>query len=305
VGISFAAETGDFPNRPIELVFAYPPGGGTDSSFLPFKDAAGRALGKPIVNVYKAGAGGALGAAYAAQAKPDGYTLALASPSNFILLPLTKDVGYTLDSFTPVYNFSETRNYFLVREDSPFKTMRDFVEAAKKKRMIYSSPGVNTTSHITMEALIRQLGLQLTHVPYSGGSTAFTAVLGGHADIGLAGGSLGMVAPGKLRALAVDGDKRFPISPNVPTLNELGYPSKGLIYYGVWAPKGTPEPIINKLYQAFKKAAEENRDQSAKILIGADQAPLFLSPAELGMVYQAQNTYYKKVFEDMGMLLKR
>ncbi|MBE0558344.1 MAG: tripartite tricarboxylate transporter substrate binding protein, partial [Proteobacteria bacterium] len=208
----------------------------------------------------------------------------------------------TLDSFTPVCNFSETRNYFLVREDSPYKTMRDFVEAAKKKRMIYASPGVNTTSHITMEALIRQLGLQLTHVPYSGGSTAFTAVLGGHADIGLAGGSLGMVAPGKLRALAVDGDKRFPISPDVPTLNELGYPSKGLIYYGVWAPKGTPEPIINKLYQAFKKAAEENRAQSAKILMGADQAPLFLSPAELGVAFQSQHAYYKKVFEDMGLL---
>jgi tripartite-type tricarboxylate transporter receptor subunit TctC len=305
VETSFSAPAGDFPNRPIEMVFAYPPGGGTDSSFLPFKDMAGKAIGQTIVNVYKPGAAGGVGAAYAANAKPDGYTLTVASPSNFIVLPLTKDMGYTLDSFTPVCNFSETRNYFLVREDSPYKTIADFFEAAKKKKMTYASPGANTTSHIIMEALSRQLGIQLIHVPYSGGSTAFTAVLGGHADIGIAGGSLGMAAPGKLRAIAVSGDKRFAISPDVPTLNEFGYFSAGAIYNGVWAPKGTPEPIINKLYQAFKRASEENRDQSAKILLGAEQAPYFLGPAETEKLFQADNIFYKKILGDMGLLHRK
>ncbi len=305
MGSSFAADTGNFPNRPIEMVLAYPPGGGTDSSFLPFKDAAGKALGQPITNVYKPGAGGGVGAAYVANAKQDGYTLTIASPSNFIVLPLTKDIGYTLESFTPVCNFSETRNYFLVREDSPYKTIADFFEAAKKKKMTYASPGANTTSHIVMEALSRQLGIQLIHVPYSGGSTAFTAVLGGHADIGVAGGSLGMAAPGKLRAIAVTGDKRFAISPDVPTLKEFGYFASGAIYYGVWAPKGTPEPIIKKLYQAFKRASEENRDQSAKILAGAEQAPYFLAPAEVGKLFQADNIFYRKILGEMGLLIKR
>ena len=305
MGSSFAAEIGDFPNRPIELVLAYPPGGGTDSSFLPFKDAAGKALGQPIVTVYKPGAAGGMGAAYVAKAKPDGYTLTVASPSNFIVLPLTKDMGYTLDSITPVCNFTETRIYFLVREDSPYKTIADFFEAAKKKKMTYASPGANTTSHIIMEALSRQLGIQLIHVPYSGGSTAFTAVLGGHADIGIAGGSLGMAAPGKLRAIAVNGDKRFAISPDVPTLTEFGYVSSGAIYYGVWAPKGTPEPINNKLYQAFKRASEENRDRNAKVLAGAEQAPYFLGPAELGNLFQADHIFYKKVLGEMGLLIKR
>lgn len=305
VGSPLAAETGDFPNRPIEMVFAYPPGGGTDSSFLPFKDAAGKALGQPITNVYKPGAGGGVGAAYVANAKPDGYTLTLASPSNFIVLPLTKDMGYTLDSITPVCNLSETRMYFLVRDDSPYKTLPDFFEAAKKKKMTYASPGANTTTHIVMEAVRRQVGVQLIHVPYSGGSTAFTAVLGGHADIGVAGGSLGMVAPGKLRAIAVNGYKRFAISPDVPTLTELGYVSAASIYYGVWAPKGTPQPIINKLYQAFKRASEENRDRSAKILMGAEQAPCFLDSAELGKLFQEDHIFYKKILGEMGLLIKR
>jgi tripartite-type tricarboxylate transporter receptor subunit TctC len=304
VGISFSLAAVDYPTRPIELVLAYPPGGGTDSGTIPFRERAGKILGQPIVSVYKPGAAGAVGTAFVANAKADGYTLIAAAQSSFILLPLTRDPGYTLDSFTPVCNFTESRLVYCVKEDSPYKTMRDFVEAAKTKKLIYASPGANTTGNILMELLARETGVQFIHVPYSGGATAFTAVLGGHADIGIAGGSLGMIGPGKLRAIAVNLEKRFSIMPDVPTLKEYGYPSRGLIYYGVWAPKGTPKEIINKLYQSFKKVGEENRDEIAKFLRGAEQAIHILSPEELGKEYEEEYAYFKKTLGEMGMLRK-
>jgi tripartite-type tricarboxylate transporter receptor subunit TctC len=303
-GVCFPLAAADYPARPIELVVAYPPGGGSDSGIMPFKDKAAKSLGQPIVSVYKPGAAGAIGTAFVANAVPDGYTLIGATHSSFISLPLTREAGYTLDSFTPVCNLTESRGYFLVREDSPYKTMRDFVEAAKTKKMKYSTPGAYTTSHLMMELLARDAGIELIHIPYSGGATAFTAVLGGHVDIGTAGGSLGMVGPGKLRAIAVMGEKRFSISPDVPTLKELGYSSRGLTYYGVWAPKGTPKEIINKLYQAFKKVGEENRDEISRFLKGAEQAIHILSPEELDKQYKDEYEYFKKVFREMGWLRK-
>lgn len=303
-GVSLPLAAVDYPTRPIELVIPYPPGGMCDSCTMPFKDKAAKIIGQPILSVYKAGAGGGIGTAYTANAAPDGYTVVSAYEPNLIYLPLTKDAGYTLDSFTPVCNLTEGRVFFLVKENSPYKTMRDFVEAARTKKMIYASAGAYTSGHIVMELLARRLGIQFIHIPYSGGSTAFTAVLGGHADIGVAGGSLGMIGPGKLRAIAVTGDERFPISPDVPTMVEFGYPTLRSNLVGLWAPKGTPKEIIQKLYQAMRRVGEENRMELNAILKGAEQTVRIVGPEELAREYKDTNEFYRKFLGEMGWLRK-
>lgn len=164
-GLPFAIAASDYPSRPIELVVANPPGGGSDSGTTLFKENARKILGQPIISNYKTGAGGALGTAFAANAKPDGYTLIAATHSSFILLPLTKDPGYELESFTQVCNFTESRLVFCVKEDSPYKTIADFLEAAKTKKMKYASTGTYTTPHIIMELFSK--GIRDSVHPYS------------------------------------------------------------------------------------------------------------------------------------------
>ena len=303
-GFPFSAHAADYPTRPIEVVVPYPPGGATDNAFLPFKDKAAKLLGQPVLSVYKPGAGGAIGTAYAANAKPDGYTLVIAYEPNLIYLPLTKNVGYALDSFVPVCNITETRVYLLVKEDSPYKTIRDFVDAAKKKKLTYASAGVHTSGHILMELLSKRLDIPFIHVPYAGGAPALTAVLGGHADIGIVAGTLGMVGPGKLRVLALTGDNRFPISPDVSTLAEFGYPTLRTNLIALWAPKGTPKEVINKLHEVFKNVGEQNREQINTVLKGGEQVVNIISPGEVDKAYKETNEFYEKLFGEMGVLRK-
>ncbi len=303
--ISLAPSLADYPQRPIEMVIPYAPGGGADIATSAFKERAGKVLGQPLISTFKPGAGGATGSAFVAQAKPDGYTLLVGSNSPLVIAPLTKKgTGYTLKDFTPVCNLSAVPLVWCVKEDSPFKTMQDFIQAARARKMKYSTYGALTAAHICMEALGRIAKFQAIHIPYSGASTAMSAALGGHVDIGIASGSAGMAGPGKLRILAIAQEKRLEAYPNVPTLKELGYPIYGLTYFGLWAPKGTPGEAIQKVYEAHKKVAEENGAEIAGILKGVEHTMLVLSPEDLGKAYQADFEFQKKMIGDMGALIK-
>jgi tripartite-type tricarboxylate transporter receptor subunit TctC len=296
----------DYPNRPIEIVIPYAPGGGADIASTAYKDKAAKILGQPIIANFKPGAGGATGSAYVAQAKPDGYTLLIGSNSPLVIAPLTKKgTGYTLDDFAPVCNLSAVPLVWCVKEDSPYKTMQQFIAAARTKKMRYSTYGALTAAHLAMEALAKAANFQAIHIPYSGAATAMTAALGGHVDIAIASGSAGMVGPGKLRMLAIAYTKPLDIYPNVPTLKDLGYPISVLTYFGVWAPKGTPQGDIQKFYEAHKRVAKENGPEIASILKGVEHTMLFLSPEELGAAYREDLAFTKKMLADMGALVQK
>ena len=301
-GPHFLVAASDFPTRYIEIIIPYAPGGGTDVINRCYKDKVEKILGQPLVYTYKPGATGVVGNLYVKGSKADGYTLLVASNSTLVLPLLTKrgqGANYTLDDFTPICTFSYSPQIFCVKVDSPYKTMQDFVQAAKSKKMKYGTVGVFGAAHIMFEAFGREAGFQAIHMPFSSGSAAaMTAVLGGHIDISLCGPT-GIEA--QLRILAVSDDIRAEFYPEVPTLKELGYPiSKEPNYYSLWAPKATPREIVDKIYGAYKKALEENKSEITNRAKGVSHIPCTLSPEELLKVYRSTSDFFKKEIEKMG-----
>ena len=284
----------DYPTRPVEIVCPNAPGGGMDFVLTLFKGPVEKILKQPIIFTFKPGAAGLTGTLYAKSLKPDGYSLLAASPSTFILPPLTrKTADYTLDDFTPILNLTTIPQAFCVPENSPYKTMRDLIEGAKTKKLQYSTHGAYTIAHIAMEALGKMAGFKAIHIPYKGAAAAMTAAIGGHVDMACSA-TTAFVGPGRLRLLAVASDHRLEGYPDVPTLKELGYPIYGQVYYSIWGPKGVPEEIVGTLADAYEKAFEQNREEIAKIAKSQEHTILFLKNKELKKSFQEQHDFYKK-----------
>jgi len=272
-----------YPSRPITMIIPFPPGGVADQT--------ARAIIGPIEKELKAavairnvgGAGGAVGMAAAANAKADGYTILLALSSISIIPEADKLFGrtpaYTIDQLKPIALLGADPTVFVVRAESPWKTVKEFEEAAKKEpgKLSYSSSGVYGTLHMAMAMFASAAGVNLKHVPFNGGGPAVTALLGGHVDA-LASGPgpvLAHIKTGKLRPLANWGTKRIAVLPDVPTFTELGYKDvEFYIWAGLFAPKDVPAPILAKLREAVKKSAATPEFTAAMEKLGSPVAYL-------------------------------
>ena len=283
----------DYPSRPVSLVVPFPPGGVADITARPLAPALARALKGNVAIVNKQGAGGEVGMQFAATSKPDGYTLLLALSSISIIPEAAKVSGrqpsYTVDQFEPLALFSADPTILVVRTESPWKTAKEFIEDAKKRpgQISFSSSGVHGTLHMAMELLSHAAGIRMKHVPHTGGNPAMTALLGGHVDALASGPAvvLPQIKAGKLRALAGWGDKRVASLPELPTFRELGYPdAEFYIWSGVFAPKGTPEPVLARLREAMKTASNDPEFKAA------------MEKAETPIVFK-QGEEFRKFFE--------
>jgi len=255
-----------YPARPITLVAPFPPGGVADLTARPVAAAMEKLLKNPVGVVNKTGAAGAVGMQFVATSKPDGYTLLLALSSISIIPEADKlfdrPPAFTVDQFAPIALISADPTILVVPADKPWKTAAEFIEDAKKRpgQISYSSSGVYGTLHMAMELLSHAAGIKLRHVPYAGAGPALTAILGGHVDALASGPAvvLPQIKAGKLRALAGWGDKRVAALPEVPTFKELGYPdAEFYIWAGVFAPRGTPEPVLAKLRDTLRAAVAD------------------------------------------------
>ncbi len=256
----------DYPTRPITLVAPFPPGGVADLTARPVAAALEKVLKNPVGVVNKTGAAGAVGMQYVATSRPDGYTLLLALSSISIIPEADKIFGrppaFTVEQFAPIALVSADPTILVVRAESPWKTAKEFIEDAQKRpgQISYSSSGVYGTLHMAMALLEHGASVKLRHVPYSGAGPALTAILGGHVDALASGPAVVLphIKAGKLRALASWGDKRVAALPEAPTFKELGYPdAEFYIWAGVFAPKGTPEPVLAKLRDAVRQAVND------------------------------------------------
>jgi tripartite-type tricarboxylate transporter receptor subunit TctC len=260
-----------FPTRPISLVAPFPPGGVADLTARPVAAAMEKVLKSPVIVVNKTGAAGAVGMSFVANSRPDGYTLLMALSSISIIPEADKlfdrKPAYTIDQLTPIALISADPTIFVVRTDRPWKSVKELVEDAKKRpgEIAYSSSGVYGTLHMAMEMLTHAAGIQLKHVPYGGAGPALTAILGGHVDALASGPAvvIPQIKAGQLRPLAGWGAKRVTALPDVPTFKELGYDIEFYIWAGMFAPAGTPEPVLKKLRDTVRQAVQDPDFKSA------------------------------------------
>ncbi len=242
-----------YPSRPITIVCPYAAGTTPDIIARQFGDALSKRLGKAVVVENKLGAGGLIGTEYAAAQKPDGYTLFLGSKdTNAVLGHLYPKRGFDPNkALVPISLLGTIDNAFIVAPSLGINTLKDFIETARKGRhFTFASPGVGTNLHLLGELLRVQENIDITHVPYRSFPTAFQDVIAGRVDMVVAGVPpiTGMLATGKLKALAITSPERSPALPNVPTTKELGYKDLTFVgWFGLFAPTGTPQPILDKL----------------------------------------------------------
>ena len=260
--VSVAPAAAEYPERPLTIVAAYPAGGMVDIVARPLAEGMKKKFPKGVAVLNRPGGGGSVGMAEVAQAKPDGYTVILAPVSTLVIHPQLNELPYkTPDDYQPIVNTIAFYPLLAVREDAPWKTVQEFVNAAKANpgKFRVGSPGEGTGSHLSMEQLAAVASFKFTHVPFSGWGESSPALLGGHVDAVVAqpGEVKPLVEGKKLRTLVVFQPKRHEAFPNTPTARELGWDAGLGTWFVLTAPKGTPPAVVQYLHDAAKAAMDE------------------------------------------------
>ncbi|KWT72559.1 MULTISPECIES: tripartite tricarboxylate transporter substrate binding protein [unclassified Variovorax] len=254
-GTGAGAQAADsaYPSQPIKLMVPWPAGGGVDTTARMLSEPLAQKLGQPIVIDNRGGAGGNIGTELAARVKPDGYNLLMGSISpNAVNIHLYSKLGFDpIKDFAPIVYVSAVPNILVVPASSPFKTVKDVIDAAKANpgKLNYGSGGVGSSQHLAAVQFMSAAKIDIVHVPYKGTAPAEADLAAGHISLMLDTTTcLPFVASGRMRALAVASKKRNPALPDVPTFDEAGLPGiYASSWYGLMAPAGTPRPVIEKL----------------------------------------------------------
>jgi tripartite-type tricarboxylate transporter receptor subunit TctC len=258
-----ASAQSNYPTKPIRMIVPFPPGGGTDILSRLVANKLTESAGWQVVVDNRGGAGGNIGLDAAAKAAPDGYTMVMGQTSNLTINPaLYKKLPYdSLRDFTPVSVVASSPIAFMVLNKAPYRNLGELIAAAKAKpgEITYATTGNGTVGHLTGELIQRTAGAKLVHVPYKGSAQAFPDLLGGRVAFFLA--SLETAIPqmkaGTIRTLAITSAQRVPALPELPTVAESGFPGfETTTWYGILVPKGTPQPIVERLSAAIVKVLE-------------------------------------------------
>ena len=287
-----------WPARPIRLVVPFPPGGLIDNMARLVGSRLAQELGQPVVIDNKPGAGGNVGAAEAARAPADGYTLLMASPALTISPAVYKNLPYQPSQLAPVALLGRVPNVLLVNPASGIGKVQDLVGRAKAKpgQLNYASNGNGTSLHLSAELFKRRSETFITHVPYRGAAAAITALLSGEVDMMFDNlpSAIGQIQAGKLRALAVTTAQRSTALPDVPTLAEAGMDGFNVsAWFGVAAPAGLPAPVATRLADALQKVVQQPEVAAAMQRQGAD--PAFMDAASAAAALNADAAQWKQV----------
>jgi len=263
---SLALAQDDFPSRPITLIIPWAAGGTSDMIGRALAKAAGEHLGQQIIVVNRSGASTQIGIAAVTQAKPDGYTIGTLSSSTYALQAQGQKLPFDVnDSLSYISYIGDNTVGIAVRADSPYKTLKELLDAARAKpeELRFGTAGPGSTPHLLIESLSDAARAKFTHVPYQGSAATMPALLGGFVDFVCDVSSWApFVRDGRVRLLAVAAPRRIEEYSSVPTLTELGYPQVRNIQ-AVIGPKGIPGPIRDKLEVAFRKALQGQEFQSS------------------------------------------
>ena len=281
-----------YPSKPVRLILPFPPGGGTDLLGRLIAERLAASLGQPVVTENRGGAGGNVGAAAAARAAPDGYTIVLVAPSLAISPTLYAKLNYdAVKDFAPIAMVASVPNVMLTHPSVPAQTLREFIELAKANpgKLNFGSGGSGTSNHLAGELFNLRTGAKLVHVPYKGVNLAMNGVLAGEVQLVFIGVPVPAphVKAGRLRALAVVARERSPLLPEVPTAEEAGLPNFDITtWYAILAPAGTPRPIINRLNAELTRVVQAS-DVKERLAVMATE-PMTSSPEECAAYIQRE-----------------
>ena len=303
-GLALAAPAGaqSYPAKPIRLLVPFPAGGATDILSRALSQELAKKLGQSIVVENRPGAGGTIGADAAAKAAPDGYTLLLTTSSTHSIGPsLNPKLPYNAGTdFTPIAYVASSPNIVLVPNSSPARTLREFLDYARKNpgRLNYASSGNGTIIHLTTEYFKAESALFLTHIPYRGTALAMPDLISGQLDLLIDSLVTGLphVKDGKLRALAVTSLKPTALAPGLPAVSELlpGYES--ITWFGVYGPKGLPADITAKLNQAINAALAEPDLKERFTRLSAE--PTGGTPQAFAAMVKSERAKWKKIITE-------
>jgi len=306
---AFAQAKTTYPTKPIRLIVAFAPGGSTDIIARLVGQKLSERLGQQVIIDNRGGAGGTIGTDMAAKSPADGYTLTMGTTSTHVIAPaIFPNVKYDpVKDFDSITLVASTPYLLVVHPGVKAKTLKDFVALAKSQpgKLNYASAGSGTTTQIAMEMLKLAAGIDLVHVPYNGNGPAGTATMGGQVQALF--GSMPAVLPhansGKLHPIAVGTAGRSSALPNVPTVAESGYPGFEVsLWLGFFAPKGTPAPVLKKLYGELVAIAKSPEMKEPFERNGADAVTT--TPAELTKLMSSELDKYKKVIKAANITLK-
>lgn len=297
-----------YPNKTIKFVVGYPPGGANDilARFVAQKLSENLAL--PVIVENRPGADGIIGTEFVAKSAPDGYTLLTGASGQMIFnAGLHAKLPYDpLKDFTPVTMLYSDPLVFAVHPSVPANTIGELIALAKAKpgAMFYASAA--PPFYVTLENFKKLAGVNIVHVPYKGTAQAVLATVAGESSLVImtAGSLLQHIRAGKLRPLAVTGDKRDPAVPNIPTMTEVGIPMRGLSWSGLFAPAATPRPIIDKLYSELAVVLKSDALRERVAGVGYGTGVLGVPPAEFDAFYKAEYAYWMKVIKDLNLAAK-
>ncbi|HVE50816.1 MAG TPA: tripartite tricarboxylate transporter substrate binding protein [Casimicrobiaceae bacterium] len=293
----------DYPNRPVKIIVPFSPGGAVDGPTRIVAQKLGERLGQQIVVENKPGAGATIGAADVAKSAPDGYTLLLASQTNAISASLYTKLPYdAIDDFVPVMLIGEEPGVLVVHPSFPATNIQEFISYVKQNpgKVDYASSGNGSGQHLFAAMLASMANLKMNHIPYRGSGQATADLLAGQVPVSIPGtaGMVGHIKAGKLRALATTGTKRADALPDIPAIGEIIPGYSAYVWMGLFAPKGTPAPIIDRLHRelvivmALPEVRAYYANHSLEIVAS--------TPAQFGKFFREEKDRWAKVIKETG-----
>jgi tripartite-type tricarboxylate transporter receptor subunit TctC len=304
-GAARAQDRGPWPARPVTVIVAYPAGGANDIVARTVGEAMRPILGQPIIIENRGGAAGTLGAAQAARAAPDGYTLLMAAGAHTLAPALQKNLPYDIATdFRPISRVAASSFMLVTRNDLGAESVPALVAMARAApgRLNYASSGAGAPPHLAAVLFQDMTGTRMEHVPYAGDTPALTDLAAGHVDLGFMSLSAvkGLVDGGRIRALAVTDPQRNPIYPGIPTVAEGGLPGYELgTWWGLLGPRGTPDEAVRRMHDAVVQALRQPEVISRFTDLGIN--PVGSTPEEFGARIRADVDRFGQIVQRAGI----
>ncbi|MCC2674961.1 MAG: Uncharacterized protein K0R58_1908 [Ramlibacter sp.] len=286
------AAAAQYPEHPVKVINPFAAGGSGDTIQRLFAQKLSERTGKPFVVENKTGAGGRIAYDFVAKSRPDGYTLVAADPGYAALPALSVKLPWDpANDLVPVTMYARTPFAIVVAPQSRFKTLRELLDHARANpgKVTFGTPGAGSIGHVVFETVLREANVTMTHVPYRGGSEALAAVMGGSIDLMVTGAPTvtSHVKGGRVNLLAVTSDERWPVAENVPTLQEQGVKVASYLWFGLMAPKGTPQANIDVLHRQVTALLQDPAMKETLAAQGVQGAGM--GPADMGALLR-ENT---------------